>query len=470
MKSIKEKSREVINDIKDKFVKIDRPWVIGYSGGKDSTCVVQLVWQAISELPEEERKQKVFIVSSDTMVETPVISDYLQKMASSMSKSAKDQKLPISFHCVLPDARDTFWVNLLGKGYPAPRTKFRWCTDRLKIAPANKFILDVASKFGEVIVVLGTRKGESVARDQVLSKNQSDRNRTSGAILPRHSTLANAYVYAPIINWSTDDVWEYLLLNSENPWGTSNRDLSAMYKDAADGECPLVIDKGTASCGNSRFGCWVCTVVERNKSLENIVDKGEEWLEPLLNYRNLLMETTDPAKKAKFRSHKRRTGAVQMQNDTLDGEIKIIRGPYYFQYRKKFLLELLKAQRDIGKNGNKKFKLITEDELREIRRVWITEENDWEDSVPKIYREVFSKDLNWEIDDAASFSDQDLSLLDKICKEHDVPTDLVAKLIDKEREFSAMGRRSSLIKELDSLLKEEWRSEEEMMQIFKSSK
>ncbi len=463
MTDLEGKKKATIQNIKDKYRRIQRPWIIGYSGGKDSTCVLELVWQAISELDPKERPNKLFVVTSDTMVESPLVMDYLTNMITSMDQAAQEQGVPISVHCVRPDIRKTFWVNLIGRGYPAPRTKFRWCTDRLKIEPANRLILDLVSRHGEVVVVLGVRKSESVARAQVINERQSSVSIAPGSELPAHSTLPGAYVFTPIVDWSTSEVWEYLLLNSITPWKSNNRDLAAMYKEAADGECPLVIDKNTISCGNSRFGCWVCTVVEKNKSLENVADKGQDWLEPLIKFRNLLMETTEPSKKAKYRSYKRRTGAVATMIDDITGEIKLIRGPYYFEWRKRFLKDLLSAELEINKRAKREYSLITPRELQEIRKIWTTEEGDWADSVPSIYRDVYKRDLAWDIDDSSRFGADEKKLLENICKEIDVSAELVSRLIDKEREFSAAGRRTTLNKELDSILKEEWRSEEEVL-------
>lgn len=457
-----------IEDIKKRILQIDRPLVIGYSGGKDSTCVVQLVWNAINELDLKNWKHHIYVVCCDTLVETPQVIGFLQENIQKMNTAALNKNLPLSVHKVFPKADDTFWVNLIGKGYPAPRSKFRWCTDRLKIEPVNQFILDVASKHGEVVIVLGVRKDESIARAQVLKEKELEKNQAMGVSLPRHTTLPNAFVFTPIANWSTEDVWDYLLSNPNTPWGGSNRALSAMYKDAADGECPLVIDKTTASCGNSRFGCWVCTVVEKNKSLENVVDKGEEWLEPLVEFRNLLMETTDPAKKSIYRSHVRRAGvSQQMRNSGEDGEdIKIIRGPYYFSFRKKLLLKLLEIQKKILIT-NPEIELISKEELKEIRRLWITEENDWQDNVVQIYQQVFEQPLNFLSDDTASFGSIEFNILKEACQEVDVSSDLVARLIDKEREFTATGKKLSLMKELDEVLSREWRSEEDVLAAFK---
>ena len=49
------------NHIRAVYTADDRPWVIGYSGGKDSTCALQLIWSAVSALPEDERRKEIFV-------------------------------------------------------------------------------------------------------------------------------------------------------------------------------------------------------------------------------------------------------------------------------------------------------------------------------------------------------------------------------------------------------------------------
>lgn len=63
--------------------------VIGYSGGKDSTTVVELVYKMLQMLPKEERNKNVYIVSSDTLIENPLIKIYLSKMNKLLGEAAK---------------------------------------------------------------------------------------------------------------------------------------------------------------------------------------------------------------------------------------------------------------------------------------------------------------------------------------------------------------------------------------------
>ncbi len=441
---------QIHREIQDVYLENARPWVIGYSGGKDSTTALQLVWYALAELPVEERKYPVYVISSDTLVETPVIVSYITGTLARIETHASEQRMPFHTELVRPKTEDTFWVNLIGKGYPAPYSRFRWCTDRLKIQPANRFILDKASEHGEVILVLGSRKGESATRDQVLSLH-----RLKNSLLSRHTTLPNAYVYTPIVDFGLNDVWMYLLSNPP-PWGGDNKQLVTLYRNAnAQGECPLVVDETTPSCGNSRFGCWTCTVVSKDRSMEGLIDNGEEWMLPLLEFRDFLAETQEPERKADIREHRRRNGKI-----TFVGR-KLIRGPYTLEFCKKLLRKLLETQQQVREEGpDPNLQLITDAELEEIRNIWRTERSDWEDAVPQIYKDIVGE-REWVVDDTTSFTAEDKQLLAAICDENEIPVALVAKLLDTEQQMDGMLRRAGIHARIDAIFHEDWHSEDE---------
>ena len=445
---------DIYAEIQELYLSDNRSWIIGYSGGKDSTTIVQLVWNALRHLTPEQRKKTVYVISSDTLVETPVISDIINRNLNLMNKAAQEQRLPIQAVKLYPKIEDSFWVLMIGKGYPAPSKSFRWCTDRLKIRTSDTFILNKVSEHGEVILVLGVRKSESSARAQLMNLYK-----IKGSLLSRHSKFARSFVYTPIEDFSKDDVWTYLLQNP-CPWGGNNRELLALYKNADAGECPLVVDEYSPPCGNSRFGCWVCTVVTKDKAIMGLIDSGEEWLEPLLNYRNMLAETQEKEKKPIYREYKRMNGKIKYKRD---GSGELIRGPYKLGYCKHLLRELLKTQQEIRRIGpNPSLQLILPEELHEIRRIWRHERGDWEDSVPKIYREVMGTDLDWIRDDLELFSGTDVDLLNEICRDHDVPVQLVMKLLDVERQVQGMKRRAAIYSRIEDVLSEEWRTEEEI--------
>ncbi len=444
------------DEIRSLYLADRRPWVIGYSGGKDSTTALQIIWHALSKLPREQLKKPLYILASDTLVETPKIVEYLDAALRRMNDFAKTHGLPFTAEKVRPTNEQTFWVNLIGRGYPAPSKQFRWCTDRMKIDPVNRFIRQRVAEHGEVIVILGVRRSESATRAQVMSLH-----RIRGSKLSRHSTLPNAFVYTPIEDFTVNDVWTYLL-QVPSPWGSNNRDLVTLYRNAQAGECPLVVDKTTPSCGNSRFGCWVCTVVTRDSSMEAMIDNGEDWLEPLLKFRDLLASTQDPLVKLQVRSFKRRNGQVMLNRDRSG----IVPGPYKIEMRKDLLKRLLETQKAVCQRGpNPDERLITKEELEEIRRIWRAEAQDWDDAVPRIYRDVMGNDLDWITYEQPVFSPEERATLDAICERNNVPPGLVAKLLDLERQLNGMTRRASVYQQISAAFDEDWRSEQEVLQM-----
>jgi len=452
---------DLIREIQAIYRSDDRPWIIGFSGGKDSTCVLSLIYAALQQLPESERNKHVYVVSSDTLVETPVVVDMIKRVLNLINESSKENKLPITAHPVVPKTDQTFWVNLIGKGYPAPNQTFRWCTERMKIDPVSEFILDKVAKFGEAVVVLGSRSQESNSRAQVIAKHKID-----GSALSRHSSLPNAYTYMPIETWSADEVWEYLM-SAPCPWGGTNRELFELYKGSNQGECPLVIDKSTPSCGNSRFGCWTCTVVTEEKALHGLIESGAEWMRPLAEFRNKLYQSRQPENSKEYRNFRRRTGRVAYNtgdiNDDSVTEIRHVPGPYWLEKRREFLHELLAIEKVIRDQGQD-IELITRPELHKIRQEWLRDPNepDWEDSLPAIYRDVYGEDLNWVDNDAGAFTKVDSSILEELSHKHGVPAAMIRKLLEAELQVAGLGRRRGILQNIESILRQDWEDLEEI--------
>lgn len=446
------------SDIRDVYLADSRPWVIGYSGGKDSTAVTRLVFEALSELDPADRKKPVFVVSSDTLVETPMVVDIIRTSLVKMRTAASSLGLPIDVaNPVTPKVEKTFWVNLIGKGYPAPTRQFRWCTERMKIDPVSEFITDKVATYGEVVVVLGSRLQESSSRAQVMRRHRID-----GSRLARHTSLPNAYVFTPIDQWSADDVWEYLF-SGPAPWGGDHQELFDLYKDSNAGECPLVIDTSTPSCGNSRFGCWTCTVVSKDRAMDGLIEAGHSWMIPLRDFRNKLYETTDPARKREFRSARRRDGSVTVKvNVDKEGFVadeKHVLGPYRLAFRKELLAQLLRNQRLVNRqNPGQPYQLITHAELEQIRIEWRHDPNepDWEDSVPRIYQEAMEESGDWSLSDDFIFSTEEAKLIRSLCEQHQFPTELFMKLIELEVSYEGYARRANLQTQLNDLLMRDW--------------
>jgi len=435
MESLESRVDIAVKNTQELYLSDELPWVVGYSGGKDSTATLQLIWTAISKLPLEKRQKSVHVISTDTLVENPIVSIWVQNSLKAMGEAAATSAVPISAHRLTPVLKDRFWVNLIGRGYPAPRPMFRWCTSRLKISASTKFITELADRHGEAILVLGTRKSESNARDRVLAKYEG----STRDLLSKNSDsgLDRVWVYTPVVAWSTDEIWEYLI-SYENPWGYDNNSLFSMYRGATpDAECPLVVDKSTASCGDSRFGCFVCTMVSEDKSMQAMIQNDEEkqWMTPLLEFRNTYLKTEGDRV---FREFTRMDGSLTLQYleaskgkevsspsievDTDSGKKKaiLVHGPYTQLRREQILEALLITQREVAAHAPPavgRFELITAEELEEIRRLWVHEKHEFEDSLPQIYFRAMGRPYPTEqLDDSTPFRPDDIRLLREVCE------------------------------------------------------
>lgn len=439
-------------EIRELYRADEVPWIIGYSGGKDSTATLQLVWLALSELPPEQRTKTVHVISTDTLVENPIVAAWVGKSLEVMGQKATELKMPIKPQLLHPRVEESFWVNLIGKGYPAPRPKFRWCTERLKIKPSNRFISKVVTDNGEAILCIGARSAESAARAKVLKNNTKHRVRDR---LSPSSSLAGCSIYTPIEDWSNDDVWMFLM-QVPNAWGYSNKDLLGMYAGAsADGECPLVVDSSSPSCGDSRFGCWVCTLVEKDKSMTAMIqnDEEKEWMMPLLALRNELdFRNTDEhgveSSDHHLRDFRRMTGAIHVMQDG-----NPVPGPYTQASRERWLRKLLEAQTWIRRHGPEAVRniaLVTLEELQAIRRIWVVDKHEMEDTLPSIYREVTGEVYpGRRLDDNLVLGAEEMSVLEALCGDDRMHYELTRELLSVERQQRADPKRSMLFAQIE---------------------
>ena len=330
-----------------------RPWIVGFSGGKDSTLVAHLVIEHLLSLPRGDRVRPVHVVANDTLVESPLVIGHIAEGLAEIARAASAFDLPVTVATTRPDPDHTFWVNLIGRGYPSPNRSFRWCTDRMKIQPTSRYVREQIGLAGEVVLLLGVRRSESPARASVVSRYDN------GARLNAHNDLKGCLVFRPIVELDTDDVWEFLATN-DPPWGGSHQRLIQLYRDAGGGECPVVTSKDDApSCGttSSRFGCWTCTVVEKDRSLAGFVEAGFDQFAPLLEFRDWLASIrNDPQR----RLARRRNGRFTVARNGV-----YVPGPFSMATRGEILDKLL----DLQKNAD--MQLIADAEIERIRAVWI---------------------------------------------------------------------------------------------------
>lgn len=438
----------VISELKDQYLIEDklRPWIIGFSGGKDSTALLQLVWLALEQVPKEFRKREIHVICNDTLVENPIIKEYVNDVLHKIEQTAVQRDLPISVDKTLPRLEDSFWVNVIGRGYPVPNNTFRWCTDRMKIKPTSRYIVEQVAENGEAIILVGTRRSESVTRANSIKKHE-----IYGKRLTKHPNQANTFVYSPIKELQLEEVW-YIINTMTSPWGADNSKLFQIYADASadDYECPtMVTNDKHRSCGQSRFGCWTCTVVKEDKSLTAQVQNGKEWLKPLLDLRDSMFEERNLSHN---REKTRRNGQKAV---TEDGHNQ---GNYTIEYRIKLLKQLLETQKYIQKH-EQKVELIKNSELIAIQVIWrrdlaIPNKNYKEitsyKTVSEIYNEVYNKELDMKTLDEKL--QKEINLLKSVCDGESQDFSLIQELLELQKQKALLNRKRGLKDEMEQVI------------------
>ncbi len=436
---------DIIKEIMIVYKHDSRPWLIGYSGGKDSTLLVSLVYEAMQRLRNNGSimHKKIYVITSDTMVENPIVKNYMHTSSQSINNASKRDGLKIEANLIYPEPDQTFWSRVIGLGYPTPEPPgFRWCTERLKINPMNKFVNERIEENGEIIILLGVRKGESLTRMKTITAREIE-----GKLLNMHNNIPNAYVYNAITEVPNELVWEFLLKDdSRSPWGTDMKYLFNLYQGENMGEEQSVLGEVDREkipvTGNSRFGCWCCTMVKEDKSLQNFINRGATELIPLRNFRNWLLEMRN---NSQMRDNKRRNGTVYKKADGSFGF-----GPFTLEARCIILEKLLELEKETG------FKLITQEELKTIDAMW-DEEGDLScRRLVDTYYKVKGKKLPWDDYKTARFDEDAIQSIEEVADKYEIPVELITKLIVSVDDNKHITRNNKLQKSFDQIINQNW--------------
>jgi len=386
--------------------------------------LASLVFDTALSVPPAERTKPISVVCTDTRVEIPAIADMVEGTLDRMRKCSQQHNLNIDANLLKPTIEESFWVNIIGRGYPPPNRVFRWCTQRLKIDPVSVFVQQRLGHWGEAILHLGARRAESSTRAQTMAGRETRNG------LRRHPDLPRVWVSNPIEFLTTEDIWAYLLQNT-NPWGGDNRPLYKLYASASNGECPIQIDTSTPSCGNSRFGCWTCTVVDRDKASEGLLASGDERMEKLIEFRETLLFYREPAN---GKRDKRRMNGN-------DGP-----GPLLISARRELLKQLLALQEEVG------LQLISPEELLLIQQMWkAARDPDDGRGVARIVNKqrgvIMSTDLN-ELNRLREMEEE-------VAREKGIDVETLRRMLAKVDEYSESHRAHGLPDDLLNILKDD---------------
>jgi len=416
--------QDIKASLRQLYLEDNRPWLVGFSGGKDSTMLASLIFDTILSLDPDRKTKPVSIVCTDTRVEIPAIVEMVEGSLDRMRKCSEQHKLNVDVNLLRPSSEQSFWVNIIGRGYPPPNRTFRWCTQRMKIDPVTLFVQQRLGHWGEAVLHLGARRAESSTRAQTMAGREARKG------LHRHPDLPRVWVSNPIEFLTTEEVWAYLL-QKPNPWGADNRALYKLYANASSGECPIQIDTSTPSCGNSRFGCWTCTVVPRDKASEGLLAAGDERMEQLIEFRETLLRYRDPLN-------------GKRDNRRMNGDERP--GPLTISARRELLERLLELQEEVG------LEIISPEELLLVQQFWkAAREPDDGYGVARIVNRqrgvMMSTDLN-ELNRLRELEEE-------VARDKGIDPEMLRRMVAKVEEYSESHRAHGLPDDLLNILKDD---------------
>ena len=342
-------------------------WAAAWSWGKDSTTVVTLVTQLITngQIPKPET---FTIFAADTRMELPP----LWLSAQILTKQLEERGVKVRI--VTAPIDDRFLVYILGRGVPPPSNTFRWCTGQIKVEPMEAALSEFQKEKSEKVLMLtGVRLGESSIRDQRINVSCSKDGAECGQGWYQ-TGLQNdlCATLAPILHWRVCNVWDWLKVFAPMPkyggWDTS------ILADAYGGDEAEEI--------NARTVCIGCPLASKDKALDNVINIPEwSYLQPLKRLKPIYREM----KKPQYRL--RKAGGQRKKDGTLAKNQQRM-GPLTLSARLDFLNQIIDIQNEINieavKIGRPKLFLINSAEGKRIKELITarTFPNGWDGTEP----------------------------------------------------------------------------------------
>ena len=226
----------------------------------------------------------------------------------------------------------------------------------------------------------------------------------------------------------------------ESPWGSDNAELFKIYSDASadDYECPTVVTNNEhKSCGQSRFGCWVCTVVKEDKSMTALINNGLTWLSPLLKFRNQLAQERNIIEN--------RLSTRRNKTEAINGM-----GSYTPIYRADVLRRLLETQKEV-QILKPHIELITNQELIAIQVIWYRDLL-FTNKVSDIYNNIFKNQLDMKQQEEKN--EKELQLLQNACDNNKNDFELIQELLMLQKNKSLLNRKRGLKDDIENRIEE----------------
>lgn len=298
----------------ERYMRDDYCITLAYSGGKDSSVMLDLTLRALADLVKRGVSvNTLHVMNSNTGLENPVVEKYTMGELAKIEHYAIKNNLPVEVHVATPSLSNDYLVNIIGgRTIMTLPGMDRKCQQMMKANPMGRMkktiereiLLEKGNDYSldKSILFCGTRRDESAHRKvQMLKRRES-------AFEPVKNEKMSQWTLSPIAEFLTDDIFTYIgevVSNKRGNTYSDFEDLLQVYRDGNSGNCMVNLYYGTGDasggktqCG-SRFGCFICSAIAKDKSMENMIQEPQfAFMKPLNDLREWLIKChNDPSKR-----------------------------------------------------------------------------------------------------------------------------------------------------------------------------
>lgn len=308
----------------EKVLRDGHPLIVGWSSGKDSSVLANLVLTASRNMVKQGIHTPVVITHSDTRVENPIVRRIADSEIVKIRAYAQKHSLPVQVMVGRPSISQAWPTRVIGgRALPAfPSTRSDCATDWKIVVNERNMKLAMQSfakqDLCEPVICTGVRLGESAVRDAAM-KARGER----GDVPFRNQD--GRQMLSPIIAWELDDVWSFLgecnagVIEAYSDFASTIE----FYRDAGGTSCVVVSDMAMQGfnkpCG-ARGGCWACTPSgASDRSMQNLIASDEErygFMKPLAAIRDFLFATQYDWSRRHFVQRTIKDGYITIGADT----------------------------------------------------------------------------------------------------------------------------------------------------------
>lgn len=278
--------------------------VVATSFGKDSSILTMLALQALEEfVAEHGSAPTMFVITSNTLIENPKMDRFSRGEARKVREYAKAKGLPVEVRIASPSVSENYIVNIIGGRVVASTPdNGRACTVSLKIRPIERLKKRLARQLGYkgkdcrdmFVTVIGKRYDESDERARNM-ENNGERPDQPIKMFKDKSGKDYEWLMSPIAAMTLDDIY-FAIAYVRNEMIETYSDFEALvdiYRESNSGECMVNVyskgKPGRTACG-ARTGCWTCTSVGLDRSMENMLNEPENaFMKGLNDFRTFLL-------------------------------------------------------------------------------------------------------------------------------------------------------------------------------------